>query len=119
VVEDNTINDGGRCILVEITMSDFDIQAVMLDAVQCILLFYQILDMSIHILVTGLFKFVMCIVNGIMISKCSTMDFNGIMEFKLCVKDKSILNVYLLFSVLHYVSVSRKYPALMGFDICN
>jgi len=41
------------------------------------------------------------------------------MEFKLCIKDKSTLNVYLLFSVLHFVLVSRKYSALMGFDICN
>jgi len=47
------------------------------------------------------------------------MDFNGIMEFKLCIKDRSILNVYLLYPVLHYVLVSRKYPVLMGFDICN
>jgi len=47
------------------------------------------------------------------------MKFNGIMEFKLCIKDKSSLKVYLLFPVLHYVLVSRKYSALMGFDICN
>jgi len=32
--------NGGRCILVEIPMSDFDIQAVMLDGVRCMLLFY-------------------------------------------------------------------------------
>ena len=40
MVEDTTIKHGGRCILVEITMSDFDIQAVMLDGVRCMLLFY-------------------------------------------------------------------------------
>jgi len=51
MVEDTTIKHGGRCILVEITMSDFDIQAIMLDAVRCMLLFYQILDLNIHVLV--------------------------------------------------------------------
>jgi hypothetical protein len=68
---------------------------------------------------TGLFKFIACIVNGIMISKCPAVDFNGIMEFKLCIKNKSILNVYLLYPVLHYMLIIRKYPALMGFDICK
>jgi hypothetical protein len=48
VEEDNTINDGGRHILVEITLQDFDTHAIMLDAVQCMLLFYQILHMSTH-----------------------------------------------------------------------
>jgi hypothetical protein len=72
-----------------------------------------------YVSLTGLLKFIMCIVNGTMISKFPTMDFNGIMEFKLYIKDKSILNVYLLFPVLHYVLVSRIYPALMDFDICN
>jgi len=72
-----------------------------------------------YISLTGLFKFIVCIVYGIKISKCPTMNCNGIMEFKLCIKDKSTLNVYLLFSVLHFVLVSRKYSALMGFDICN
>jgi len=61
----------------------------------------------------------MCIVNGIKISKNPTMNCDGVMEFKLCIKDKWTLNVYLLFSVLLYVLVSRKYSALMGFDICN
>lgn len=75
--------------------------------------------MYIYISLTGLSKFMVCIVNGIMISKCPTMDLNEIMECKLCIKDKSILNVYLLFPVLHYVLVSRKCPALMGFDIYN
>jgi hypothetical protein len=49
VVEDNSINDGGRRIVVEIMMSDFDIQAVMQDAVWCMLLLYQILELSVHI----------------------------------------------------------------------
>jgi hypothetical protein len=61
-----------------------------------------------YIGLTGLLKLIVCIVNGIMISKCPTMDFNGIVEFKLCINDKSILNVCLLFFVLHYVLVSRK-----------
>jgi len=72
-----------------------------------------------YISLTGLLSFIVCIVNGTMISKCPTMDFNGIMEFELCIKVRSILNVYLLFPVLRYVLVSRKYPALMDFDICN
>jgi len=51
VVEDSTRNDSGRHILIEIMMSDFDIQVIMLlvDAVQCIMLFYHISDVSIHI----------------------------------------------------------------------
>jgi len=85
VVEDNTINNGGRCILVEIMMSDFDIQAVMIDGIWCMLLFCQILGLSMLISLTGLFKFIACIINGILISKCPTIDFNGIMEFKLCI----------------------------------
>ena len=72
-----------------------------------------------NISLTGLFSFIVCIVNGTMISKCPTMDFNGIMEFELCIKDRSIWNVYMLFPVLRYVLVSRIYPALMDFDICN
>jgi len=72
-----------------------------------------------YVSLTGLFKLIVCIINGTMISKCPTMDFNGIMEFELYLKDKSILNVNLLFPVLHYVLVNRIYPTLMDFDICN
>jgi hypothetical protein len=68
---------------------------------------------------TALFKFIVSIVNRIMISKCPTMDCNGIMDLKLCIKNKIILNVDLLFPVFHYVLVSRNCPALMGFDIYN
>ena len=51
MVEDNTSNNSGRHILVAIMMSDSDIQAVMLlvDAVQCMMLFYHISDVSVHI----------------------------------------------------------------------
>ena len=46
-------------------------------------------------------------------------DLNTCKCLKSARTSKSILNVYLLIPVLHYVLVSRKYPALIGFDICN
>ena len=120
VVEDNTINNGGKRIMVEIMMSDFDIQAVRLDAVRCMLLFCSNFRCEYTcISLTGLFKFIVSTVNGIMISKCPTMDCNGIMDLKFCIKNKIILNVDLLLPVFHYVLVSRNCPALMGFDIYN